>query len=138
MFGVDDPATERAVRAYVKLQPCDAYGHARLAMALVRSEDFASPTINAAKFQVVPSDFEGGTGTYTSDTTTNAGRLTIAGNTGSSYWGGQTVQTVDSFDSSKQTTITGVVLGQPGDSQVAAGLAAADAMVDRIAHGERT
>ena len=36
----------------------------------------------------------------------------------------------------KQTTITGVVLGQPGHSpsdQIAAGLAAADAMVDRIA-----
>jgi serine-type D-Ala-D-Ala carboxypeptidase (penicillin-binding protein 5/6) len=33
----------------------------------------------------------------------------------------------------KRTTITGVVLGQPGDNQVAAGLAAADAMVDRIA-----
>jgi serine-type D-Ala-D-Ala carboxypeptidase (penicillin-binding protein 5/6) len=32
----------------------------------------------------------------------------------------------------KQTTITGVVLGQPGDDAVAAGLAAADAMVDRI------
>ena len=36
----------------------------------------------------------------------------------------------------KRTTITGVVLGQPGYAQVAAGLAAADAMVDRIAgHG---
>jgi D-alanyl-D-alanine carboxypeptidase (penicillin-binding protein 5/6) len=36
----------------------------------------------------------------------------------------------------KRTTITGVVLGQPGDNQVAGGLAAADAMVDRIAgHG---
>jgi D-alanyl-D-alanine carboxypeptidase (penicillin-binding protein 5/6) len=33
----------------------------------------------------------------------------------------------------KRTTITGVVLGQPGDNQIAAGLAAADAMVDRIA-----
>lgn len=33
----------------------------------------------------------------------------------------------------KQTTITGVVLGQSGSDQVAAGLAAADAMVDRIA-----
>ena len=33
----------------------------------------------------------------------------------------------------KRTTITGVVLGQPGDDQVAAGLAAADVMVDRIA-----
>jgi D-alanyl-D-alanine carboxypeptidase (penicillin-binding protein 5/6) len=33
----------------------------------------------------------------------------------------------------KRTTITGVVLGQPGDNQVAAGLATADAMVDRIA-----
>jgi serine-type D-Ala-D-Ala carboxypeptidase (penicillin-binding protein 5/6) len=33
----------------------------------------------------------------------------------------------------KRTTITGVVLGQPGYNQVAAGLAAADAMVDRIA-----
>lgn len=30
-------------------------------------------------------------------------------------------------------TITGVVLGQPGDDRIAAGLAAADAMVDRIA-----
>jgi serine-type D-Ala-D-Ala carboxypeptidase (penicillin-binding protein 5/6) len=36
----------------------------------------------------------------------------------------------------KQTTITGVVLGQPGHNQVAAGLAAAAAMVDRIA-GDR-
>jgi D-alanyl-D-alanine carboxypeptidase (penicillin-binding protein 5/6) len=32
----------------------------------------------------------------------------------------------------KRTTITGVVLGQPGNGQVAAGLAAADALVDRI------
>jgi D-alanyl-D-alanine carboxypeptidase (penicillin-binding protein 5/6) len=36
----------------------------------------------------------------------------------------------------KQTTITGVVLGQRGYEQIAAGLAAADAMVDRIA-GDR-
>jgi serine-type D-Ala-D-Ala carboxypeptidase (penicillin-binding protein 5/6) len=33
----------------------------------------------------------------------------------------------------KRTTITGVVLGQPGHDQIVAGLAAADAMVDRIA-----
>ena len=33
----------------------------------------------------------------------------------------------------KRTTITGVVLGQPCHDQIAAGLAAADAMVDRIA-----
>ena len=33
----------------------------------------------------------------------------------------------------KRTTITGIVLGQPGDDQITAGLAAADAMVDRIA-----
>jgi len=33
----------------------------------------------------------------------------------------------------KRTSITGVVLGQPGHDQIAAGLAAADAMVDRIA-----
>src|SRR5207249_1848024 len=32
----------------------------------------------------------------------------------------------------KRTTITGVVLGQPGQDRVAAGLAAAAAMVDRI------
>jgi serine-type D-Ala-D-Ala carboxypeptidase (penicillin-binding protein 5/6) len=37
----------------------------------------------------------------------------------------------------KQTTITGVVLGQPGHSRIAAGLAAADAMVDRIAGRSR-
>jgi D-alanyl-D-alanine carboxypeptidase (penicillin-binding protein 5/6) len=36
----------------------------------------------------------------------------------------------------KPTTITGVVLGQPGHDRIVAGLAAADAMVDRIA-GER-
>jgi D-alanyl-D-alanine carboxypeptidase (penicillin-binding protein 5/6) len=36
----------------------------------------------------------------------------------------------------KRTTITGVVLGQPGDDPVTAGLSAADAMVDRIA-GDR-
>jgi D-alanyl-D-alanine carboxypeptidase (penicillin-binding protein 5/6) len=33
----------------------------------------------------------------------------------------------------KRTTITGVVLGQPGHNQIAAGLAAAEAMLDRIA-----
>jgi serine-type D-Ala-D-Ala carboxypeptidase (penicillin-binding protein 5/6) len=33
----------------------------------------------------------------------------------------------------RRTTITGVVLGQPGRDQIGAGLAAADAMVDRIA-----
>jgi D-alanyl-D-alanine carboxypeptidase (penicillin-binding protein 5/6) len=32
----------------------------------------------------------------------------------------------------RRTTITGIVLGQPGHDQIAAGLAAADAMVDRI------
>jgi serine-type D-Ala-D-Ala carboxypeptidase (penicillin-binding protein 5/6) len=32
----------------------------------------------------------------------------------------------------RRTTITGVVLGQPGHDQIVAGLAAADAMVDRI------
>jgi serine-type D-Ala-D-Ala carboxypeptidase (penicillin-binding protein 5/6) len=37
----------------------------------------------------------------------------------------------------KRMTITGVVLGQPGDDRVAAGLAAADAMVDRIAGQSR-
>jgi D-alanyl-D-alanine carboxypeptidase (penicillin-binding protein 5/6) len=36
----------------------------------------------------------------------------------------------------KQTAVTGVVLGQPGHDKIAAGLDAADAMVDRIAdHG---
>jgi D-alanyl-D-alanine carboxypeptidase len=33
----------------------------------------------------------------------------------------------------KRTTITGVVLGQPGHDRIAAGLMAAAAMVDRIA-----
>src|SRR4029077_17665945 len=33
----------------------------------------------------------------------------------------------------RRTTITGVVLGQPGHNEVASALAAADAMVDRIA-----
>jgi D-alanyl-D-alanine carboxypeptidase (penicillin-binding protein 5/6) len=38
----------------------------------------------------------------------------------------------------KRTTITGVVLGQPGHDKIAAGLAAADAMVDRITgHSQR-
>jgi serine-type D-Ala-D-Ala carboxypeptidase (penicillin-binding protein 5/6) len=37
------------------------------------------------------------------------------------------------FVDGKPTTITGVVLGQPGHDQIGAGLAAADALVDRIA-----
>jgi D-alanyl-D-alanine carboxypeptidase (penicillin-binding protein 5/6) len=37
----------------------------------------------------------------------------------------------------KRTTITGVVLGQPGHNQIAAGLAAAETMVDRIAGHSR-
>ena len=36
----------------------------------------------------------------------------------------------------RPTTITGVVLGQPGDDKIAAGLAAADAIVNRIAGQE--
>jgi serine-type D-Ala-D-Ala carboxypeptidase (penicillin-binding protein 5/6) len=43
------------------------------------------------------------------------------------------IRTIDG----KRTTITGVVLGQPGDDRIAAGLAAADVMVDRIS-GHRT
>jgi D-alanyl-D-alanine carboxypeptidase (penicillin-binding protein 5/6) len=39
------------------------------------------------------------------------------------------------FVGGKPTTITGVVLGQPGHDKIAAGLAAADAMVGRIAGG---
>jgi D-alanyl-D-alanine carboxypeptidase (penicillin-binding protein 5/6) len=35
----------------------------------------------------------------------------------------------------KRTTITGVVLGQPGENRITAGLAAAEAIVDRIAGG---
>ncbi|HEX5450225.1 MAG TPA: hypothetical protein VFW85_09230 [Gaiellaceae bacterium] len=38
----------------------------------------------------------------------------------------------------KRTTVTGVVLGQPGHDQIGAGLAAAAAMVDRIAGRRRT
>jgi D-alanyl-D-alanine carboxypeptidase len=37
----------------------------------------------------------------------------------------------------KRTTITGIVLGQPGHDQIAAGLAAANALVDRIAGHSR-
>jgi D-alanyl-D-alanine carboxypeptidase (penicillin-binding protein 5/6) len=37
----------------------------------------------------------------------------------------------------KRTTITGVVVGQPGDNQIAVGLAAAATMVDRIAGHSR-
>jgi D-alanyl-D-alanine carboxypeptidase (penicillin-binding protein 5/6) len=40
------------------------------------------------------------------------------------------------FVHGRRTTITGVVLGQPGDDPIDAGLAAADAMVARIA-GDR-
>jgi D-alanyl-D-alanine carboxypeptidase (penicillin-binding protein 5/6) len=46
------------------------------------------------------------------------------------------VRWIDGTPRGYPTTITGVVLGQPGDDQVEAGLAAADAMVDRIA-GDR-
>jgi len=35
----------------------------------------------------------------------------------------------------RETAITGVVLGQPGDDQIGAGLMAAAAMADRIAGG---
>jgi D-alanyl-D-alanine carboxypeptidase len=38
----------------------------------------------------------------------------------------------------KRTTITGVVLGQPGHDRISAGLEAAAAMVDRIAGGRGT
>jgi serine-type D-Ala-D-Ala carboxypeptidase (penicillin-binding protein 5/6) len=44
-------------------------------------------------------------------------------------------QVIRSLDG-KRTTIIGVVLGQPGHDRIAAGLAAADAMVDRLA-GQR-
>ncbi len=41
------------------------------------------------------------------------------------------------FVGGKRTTITGVVLGQPGGDRISAGLAAADAMVGRIAGDSR-
>jgi D-alanyl-D-alanine carboxypeptidase (penicillin-binding protein 5/6) len=37
----------------------------------------------------------------------------------------------------RRTAITGVVLGQPGHDRIAAGLASADAMVNRIAASQR-
>jgi D-alanyl-D-alanine carboxypeptidase (penicillin-binding protein 5/6) len=43
------------------------------------------------------------------------------------------IRWIDGTPRGYPTTITGVVLGQPGYNQVEAGLAAADAMVDRIA-----
>ena len=48
---------------------------------------------------------------------------------GSSIFAFRAIRWIDG----KPTTITGVVLGQPGHDQIAAGLAAADAMIDRIA-----
>jgi len=70
------------------------------------SDDFSAPAIDAGKWSTMPADFEAGTGTYTADTTTNPGKLTIAGtNDISSYWGGLVLQSVDTFDSSKPAGI---------------------------------
>lgn len=71
------------------------------------ADDFSAPTIDASKWTVIPADFEAGTGTYTADTTTNPGQLTIAGvNDISSYWGGAVVQSVDTFASNQATLIS--------------------------------
>src|SRR5438874_1190153 len=45
----------------------------------------------------------------------------------------RTIRWIDGTPRGYPTTITGVVLGQPGRDRIAAGLVAADAMVDRIA-----
>lgn len=71
------------------------------------SDDFTAPAIDAAKWTSMAADFEVGTGTYTADTSTNPGQLTIAGvNDGTSYWGGQVLQSVGTFDSSKPAAIS--------------------------------
>jgi len=70
------------------------------------TDSFTADTIDAAKWDVLPADFEVGFGTYTADTTTNADQLTIAGvNDGGSYWGGTTLQSVNTFSSGEETTV---------------------------------
>ena len=71
------------------------------------SDNFDDDTISATKWAVLEADFEAGAGTYTADTTTNADQLTIAGtNDLTSFWGGKTLQSVDTFSSGIETTVT--------------------------------
>ncbi|NQT54549.1 PEP-CTERM sorting domain-containing protein [bacterium] len=78
-------------------------------------DDFAAATIDTAKWSVMASDFEVGSGTYTADTTTNAGQLTIAGvNDIASYWGGTVVQSVNTFASYKPSVFSVDRVSQTG------------------------
>ncbi|MFT5522638.1 MAG: hypothetical protein ACI9HK_000582, partial [Pirellulaceae bacterium] len=74
------------------------------------SDDFTADTINGSTFEVLEFGLENrGAGTATNfsvDTVTNSDQLTIAGTGTVDVWGGQSVRTLESFDSSLQTTIT--------------------------------
>ncbi len=70
-------------------------------------DNFDADTIDNTKWSVMAADFEAGSGTYTADTTTNADQLTIAGiNDIGSFWGGTTLQSVDTFSSGVETIVT--------------------------------
>jgi hypothetical protein len=68
------------------------------------SDNFDDDAISE-NWEAIPSDFEVGIGDFTQDTTTNEGQLTFSGTTTSPYWGGQTLQSVDTFSSSEDTTV---------------------------------
>ncbi len=71
------------------------------------TDNFTADTVDAAKWNTQAADFEVGSGTYTADTTSNVDQLTIAGtNTNQSFWGGTTLESVNTFSSSVETTIT--------------------------------
>jgi hypothetical protein len=73
-------------------------------------DDFAADTLSPATFEVIEHGLENqGAGTapnFTVETVSNSDQLTISGTASVNFWGGQSIRTVDTFDSSLTTTIS--------------------------------
>jgi len=72
------------------------------------SDDFTADTIDAAKWNITNRGLENNApaGYNAPSTTTNADQLTLGGTTNSQYWYGSSLESVDSFSSSLETTVS--------------------------------
>jgi hypothetical protein len=65
-------------------------------------ENFAASTLDPAKWELNPQGFEGGTGRFFTDLSTQPGALEIWGEVDTSFWPGLSVRTVPSFTATQE------------------------------------
>jgi len=110
---IDDPAIwdSKLSSGAVKLMAAGYATPAALPGFQKLTDTFAAPTIDTGKWQVLQKGLESPPGPATivnavADTTTNAGQLTLGGQSQSQYWGGMSVRSAESFDAGLPTIVT--------------------------------